>query len=418
MGGYRLRRGPSQGVHDELNASCAVLVDDATRVVLFSLDLLCLDGTQSERIKFAVSNSSGIPPSHIVLTCTHTHSGPDILHTPGAGSKIKDYQDWLPGRLSELVEEAVAQLHDVNMRLVKTEIRDIAFNRRLELTDGSHVINIQNVDATMVRDWGPVDPCVSMILFEENGIVSGALVNFTLHPTVLGEDNYLFSRDYPGFLVDNLEEDLPGSPVVLFFNGAFGNINQIQTPGIWIATYEEAQRIGESIAHELLGSMELGSDVIPPDMKLSHTRISIPHRLVKTRLPDQSGSLPMKTETPQSVKQPFITPEKERIFADEARKYLRGDDEMVDLQVIHLGDVEIITVPGELFVEYGLEIIRRSRLPTSMIFGNANGYIGYVPTRTAFREGGYETLLSLTSRLVPEAGEIIIEQIEKMRWML
>jgi len=63
----------------------------------------------------------------------------------------------------------------------------------------------------------------------------------------------------------------------------------------------------------------------------------------------------------------------------------------------------------------GLEIKRRSSSPYPLIFGNANGYIGYIPTESAFDLGGYETRISLTSRLVPEAGKIIAANVDELR---
>ena len=64
-------------------------------------------------------------------------------------------------------------------------------------------------------------------------------------------------------------------------------------------------------------------------------------------------------------------------------------------------------IPGELFVEYGLEIKEKSPFAHTLIIGYANDYVGYIPTLEAFQEGGYEVRTGLASKLDPKTGEII-----------
>jgi neutral ceramidase len=75
------------------------------------------------------------------------------------------------------------------------------------------------------------------------------------------------------------------------------------------------------------------------------------------------------------------------------------------VQVVAVGDAAFVAIPGELFVEFGLAIKRRSPFLYTYIAGLANGCVGYIPTRRAFAGGGYEIRLARSSKLVPEAGE-------------
>jgi hypothetical protein len=84
----------------------------------------------------------------------------------------------------------------------------------------------------------------------------------------------------------------------------------------------------------------------------------------------------------------------------------RGETE---LQVIRIGDLALVALPGEIFVEIGLAIKNRSPFPVTAVVGLANDHIGYVPTRRAFGEGGYETWRTRISWSAPGTGEAMAE---------
>ena len=92
---------------------------------------------------------------------------------------------------------------------------------------------------------------------------------------------------------------------------------------------------------------------------------------------------------------------------------LRPDVE-AEVQLIGLGDVVIVGVPGEYFVELGLAL--KAQLPARqvLVVGFANHNIGYIPARRAYPHGGYEIAeaykyYGYPAALAPEAGELIIE---------
>jgi hypothetical protein len=70
----------------------------------------------------------------------------------------------------------------------------------------------------------------------------------------------------------------------------------------------------------------------------------------------------------------------------------------VPLQVMRIGDLGVVGLPGEPFAEIGLAIKRRSPFPQTLVIGLANAYAGYVAPDQAMDEGGYETRLCRHSR--------------------
>ena len=99
----------------------------------------------------------------------------------------------------------------------------------------------------------------------------------------------------------------------------------------------------------------------------------------------------------------------------------RGATEcVVEVQGFGLGDFAIVTNPAELFCEFGTRIRAGSPCAVTMPVELANGACGYVPYARSFDHGGYETHRTCwTSRLIPEAGEIItrhsLELLERLR---
>jgi neutral ceramidase len=419
MSGYRLRRAAAAGVHDDLQVRCALLDDGRFPFALISLDLIGLEHGHAAAIKGGIADVCGLKPEQVLLACTHTHSGPDTLNLHGSGEQLELYCRELYRRVADCAAQAMERLESTTLSFAQCDVPGLAFNRRLLLTDGSVRLNLERIEESRIAERGPVDAGASIILFARDGRILGALTNFTLHATVLDQENLLFTRDWPGYLVDALEEALPGQPVVLFFNGAFGNINQIEKPGIWISTFEEAERIGTTIAGKLAGAVK--SPAVLPEAAVysQHAWLQIPTRKSRsleeiegeiTRVKDRlSGTGVGEGEERAGL-------EKELIFLEEEQALSRGPDrEQVEIQRLTLGELEIIGVPGEIFVEYGLELKRTSPLPYCLIFGNANGSAGYIPLPESFAEGAYETRLSRGSRLVPEAGNRIIEALANMR---
>lgn len=100
-----------------------------------------------------------------------------------------------------------------------------------------------------------------------------------------------------------------------------------------------------------------------------------------------------------------------KYYADEYAKLVERGPVPVEtaIQVIALGDVAFVAIPGELFVELGREIQRRSPFAHTVVVTQANDWAGYIPHRAAFDEGGYEVIFASQSRFAPEAGDLVVD---------
>lgn len=80
-----------------------------------------------------------------------------------------------------------------------------------------------------------------------------------------------------------------------------------------------------------------------------------------------------------------------------------------EVQALSIGNISIVGVPAEYFVEHGLRIKEKTWPRHTLVASCTNGMVGYVPTRDAFARGGYETTFAGTSRLAPEASDILAD---------
>ena len=104
-----------------------------------------------------------------------------------------------------------------------------------------------------------------------------------------------------------------------------------------------------------------------------------------------------------------------RLAALEALEEQNRRDRRVDIErgelatamtVVTIGDLAVVGIPGELFVELGLAIKANPYFAQTFVAGYCNDLIGYIPTRAAYPEGGYEVD---TARIAAGSGETIVD---------
>ncbi|HCN10705.1 MAG TPA: hypothetical protein DIT01_22495 [Lentisphaeria bacterium] len=418
MGGYRRRREPASGVHDPLTANCLVVSDGQQRVAFVVLDLISLFADTVAAIKTAVAEATGMDAAQCLVTCTHTHSGPDTIFLSGGGEAVTAWCRGLPRTVAALVQQAIAVQRPVQVSVSRCAIDDVAWNRRLLMRDGTVRLNLEAVNPAEIKARGPVDPTATIVVFEDGETVVGMLVNFTLHPAVLGEENLMYSRDFPGVAVDAIRNRHPDQPQVLFLNGAFGDINHVKTPGEWIATFAEAERIGNRIAEAVVPAIGRRCRVAAEPLSVTRKMVALERRPAPfADIEAANREIERLTDALREAPAPEAAALRyELSFAEETRDVMMANDACVaEIQVIRMGGIEVIGVPGELFVEDGLDLKRADPQRHSLIAGNANGYIGYLPLARSFAEGAYETRFGRTSCLVPEAGSIVVDEINRLR---
>lgn len=405
----------SRGVHDPLYANFLYLKSKTKKVLFIALDIIGVHRSIVLDIKKRIKSNLGISIENISIFATHTHSGPDVLEAfkDEYPLLITEYIEELKDKVIKGAIECVNDVWDARIGIGKGYEGSLSFNRRLLLEDGTLKMNWESIDLeNFAKFAGPIDPELYVIsVIDNNARIRSLIINFTLHSAILVGMDWLFSRDFIGPLTTNLQKSIGENLVVLFANGAQGNINHIDIYNQnQNRRFEETERIGNTLstkALEILNHINycknftvdvINEPIELPRREITHTQVKAAKKLlerVNWKIPSLLDGVP------------------DEMYAKEIIFLSRDPSNTIEtlLQVIQLGETAIVSLPGEFFVEFGLEIKEKSPFKNTLIFGMTNDYIGYVPTREAFEEGGYEIKMARTSQLQPYAGDIVVEKV-------
>jgi hypothetical protein len=315
--------------------------------------------------------------------------------------------------VADAADEAQRNAAAAHLRVGSGEVTGVSFNRRLIHRDGSTRMNWERLAAEeIVGTRGPVDPqLVTLVFSDDDGTPLGAVVHFTLHPAILVGHEWLVSADYVAELSAAVSEHLGGAPVV-FLNGALGNINHLdfRDDGRAIG-FAESERVGRTIGAEAVRAIDgAGSPVEISPVTCHRFTVTLEQRTVdRQRLTAAQELLAANAGKPVEALD-GIPPEAYATWTvTEGRRLPPLLD--VEVTILRLADTVLVHVPFEVFVEFGLAL--RAAFPEHLVrvVSLGNGYHGYLPTASAFAEGGYEPTLG-TSTIQAGQGEHLFHRIQ------
>jgi|GEM_PF-22831 len=405
--GYVGRTGPSNRVHDELSATALVLDDGATRIAVISVDILGTDLAQDAALRESISDATGIAPENLMVASTHTHSGPAIGVLRQCGEPDDAYVRRMFTQIVSATKEACANMADARISYVRGE-SELAWNRREWVISAG----VQQSPASGVV----TDPEIGGLLIEIEGQKPVMLFNYACHGVVMGGDNLEISADWIGAARDALESS-GKIGTAIFLQGCCGNINPR-----WRGSFDEVRHAGESVANPLLADLPNAKPLEDPTIRVAWARVDLPY-------------MPLPSEESLEQEISFQRGEIEKFQAQgntvhlQVAKAMAGwaesslamlndgggpESVAVGLQVIRIGDVVLVTHPGEAFCEFGLAF-RKMTTHAVLPVAYANGNIGYIPTAEAYKEGGYEVDNAIRfygeKMIGPESEGIILDAV-------
>jgi len=410
--GYRLDGYFSErlatGQRDPLKAKALVFRQGSTWAALVATDLLGMPQSMSTEVRALAAKRTGIPASNIAITATHTHTGPLFagerarVFSEQAALKfgtdplaVVKYPETLSAKLVDVIVAAHAQVSPATLSFARTEEDRVSFNRRFHMKDGTVRFNPGVQNPEIVRAAGPIDPDLPFVLISKQNKPVGSLTVFALHLDTTGGTEY--SADYPGYLATELRNDYGEGFISLFGTGTCGDINHIDVSGRRRFT---ARLIGQLLAVNVQ-SARTRMPLDQPSLAVASSRLALPLRRVTA---EQAASAKANLSQVGRSELPFLTQVEIVTTLDLAR---RGPTLDAEVQVIRLHpDVAVVLLPGEVFVELGLAIKRRSPFRHTLVIELSNDNPAYIPTEKAFKEGSYETI---NSRIEPGGGEKLVE---------
>ena len=406
-------RGVATAIHDDLTATALVLADgEGMSLALIACDVIGV--RDLGQITESVSQLTGIPRSQVMVAASHTHYGPAIAGgadettmsaVPHGRAFVEAYTANLAHQLAGLVASARRAQTSCTLGAGRGEVR-IGVNRRERTPDGSIVLG-QN-------PAGPADPSVRVVRIDSTeGPPLALIVNYACHPVSLGGMCTELSADYPGIMRRLVEEEL-GVPS-LFLQGAAGNINPVVMGWDWT----HPRRLGTTLGAEVLRtywSIAPCRDAGAGELALKASTLALPALLPSS----VEAGRQLEAALQEELEAAHAGGTGRAAWAERRLRRVRRGLEALEggapVPPLEAGlvaarlepEIAIITAPGEIFTEIGQRVVERSPFPHTIYAGYTNGSIGYVPTRAAYQEGGYE--VTHACNVGPEAGELIEEE--------
>jgi len=409
MSGYYYERA-SIGVHNDLYAHALVFAVSGKKIALVTCDLIGMDAGIVAQIRGLVEQETGIPGQCVMISATHTHTGPTIPRgtkrdkaKSQAGKLLARYLEDLHGRIALSIEQANNRLQPADISVAVGYEDSISFNRRFFMTDGTVGWNPGKLNPKIIKPAGPIDPAVAVVYLESmDGKPISTYVNFANHLDTVGGLEY--SADYPYTLYTLLGQIKSPDMVTLFAQGCSGNINHLNVKSRTRQKgHDEAMRIGTVLSGEVLKTYSKLRRLSPDAVSASSEIVKLPLVKVDDETVAKARKIAATYNTSKAA--PFM----ELVNAFKVISVYERNGKPLDaeVQVLALGDdLAWVGLPGEIFVEIGLAIKKDSPFETTIVTELANGSIGYVPDRKAYAEGNYEPV---SARCAPSSGELLVE---------
>jgi neutral ceramidase len=375
MRGYGSRNRPSEGTLHDLWAK-AMAFEDASgnRAVLITLDLCMMQKSFSDAIRKKLQKKYKLGLSQIILSFSHTHSGPTIRGegehhykhlTANQRQDIERYSDTLEDQLNKIVGKALTSMAPVHLSSGNGVAR-FGVNRR---NNNEKTLNLA------AELEGPVDhavPVIKVTTAKDNKLLA-VVFGYACHATVL--NTYKWSSDYPGLAQAALEEALPGT-TAMFFAGSGADINPLPRRTVSLAV-----QYGNSLAAAVKRVLNEPMRELQADLVTTYSEIELAYAAV----PAKSNSNAARTD-PVTGTYPY------------------------PIQVWRIGAQNLVALGGEVVVDYTIRL-KEIFGQDLFVMAYANAVMGYVPSTRILREGGYEGTKALNAHDGPTVWKADIENV-------
>jgi hypothetical protein len=420
--GYEPRHAFFEGVHDPLYGRAVALDDGATQAIILATDsigysnaILGPGRNFTTEVRQRIAERTGVPGAHVMLTASHAHSTPETIHlrrlldTPAAAPWL----DVLMDQLTSAAAMAFAQRQPMRLKVGMGQLHGVSRNRRVIGKDG-RVLGGPEVSSQVEEARpGPVDPQVGVLYFESiSNDYCFVISNFACHPVTV-QVQPLVSADFPGPAMRLVEQMLPQCANSLFLQGACGDINPIRNT----TDFADVARYGLMLGSEVV---KVAAQLSAPTHPLAAAQLAIRTATLSLPVRDLPDPAPLQQAYAKATRQlATATTEHWRRAARRQQRMVeesllvieRGSEPIpAEVQVLRIGDVAVVALPGEPFVELGLTIKQRSPAAHTFVVGYGNDWIGYLTPPQAWQQGGYEVSLGPWTRVGPTGGTQLVEQ--------
>ena len=383
LGGYGNRMNkPAEGIHDPIMAKALALKKGNEKYLIITIDILGLPSNFKADLLKRVEKS-GWKERNLTLLPSHSHgslemaaiNSKNVFGVPQIGIFQPELLAFLLDKIEKLVSDADRNYRDVKIGTASVKLDGLNRNRRRDKIIDNELI-VTRIDLA-------------------NGLPMAALVNWTAHPTFIGDADMLLSAEWPGYLQTEMEKSIGKGVTVMYYNGAEGDQSPVYDSGI--DPYRKIQVYGKMIAEKALDVYNTIRPAAVSELAYNYETIDLPEQVAHPDFMKTGGSEYGLNEQTAGIIMKAMGPER------------------VGMGAVRIGDFVLVGIPGEMTAELGVavkESLRNGRVKHVAIGGLANEWISYILAEDKYTGGGgYESSVSFYG---PKLGEIIKEAAVKI----
>lgn len=370
----------STGTDDPLRARAMVVESGGRKLAVAGVDLVKIRRDVADQAIALVTQQTGITREGVMICPSHNHSSP-LIPAQGDAPANKAYIATLAKRISDSIVQANQALQPARLSIGRSLVYEGHVNRRLiSKADGlalntwlKKVNDLKEVPQVLGTE-GVIDPELWLLRFDSlKGKMLGSLVNFTCHPCLHDRIKiHTWSADFPGVIADQMAQAYGPQAVCVFTQGASGNI---QPPVSWTPDWKERSAVFAKAAVEAAKEAVAVEGTVAVDY--ARRDVDVPRCNAEAQRPETITRLGWRAEAFEGAKRTAA-----------AMPHTLN----VPVSAARIGPFALATNAGELFVEWGISVKRRSPFPHTILSELTNDWVGYEPTEQAFQHEGYETL--------------------------
>ena len=403
----------ARSIEDPLSARGIVLLGAGQPIVLCAVDWIGIGNGGHDAWREGLAEAAGTTPERVSVHTLHQHDGPRCDFTAEAllaahGHRGTRFDDPFCRRTIDATAAALraslAKARPVtHLGVGEARVEKVASNRRILGPNGKVVIQRQSSStnpAAHAAPEGVIDPILKLISLWDGDSPVVCLTYYATHPqSYYGKGDV--TAEFVGLARNQRQRELDGLPHV-HFNGAGGNVaagkyndgSPENRPVLTARMAEGMRKAWEATSKTPIKASDVGWQV---------ERVSLPL------------SEHLDRETFEAQLTDATTDDRTRLGAAVGLAYLTRvtTGQKLELSCLRMGDVRILHMPGELFVEYQLAAQRM--LPEKIVCMAAYGDYGpgYIGTEIAYSQGGYETQ-PRSSNTAPQVEQVLMDAMRKL----
>lgn len=403
----------SEAVLDPLYATCVALkMGDAT-FLLYTLDLKVTTKNITNPARAYISQATGVPEDHVLLSATHTHSSVATRYT---WDGVEEYKNFFYEACATAAKDAIADLAATDLFVGSTQTEGLTFVRHYRMNDGTVSGSaFGDPSSGYKHHMRPSDGQLQLVKMHRNGKKDILLLSFPCHGTFQGNGKVL-SADWVGPARDHIEKN--SDNLVAIFQGASGDQTPgSRIPGLAIKDYNEhGQKLGDYAIAALPGLKKIA----PTKLQQSRRNIIFPVNKKKLeKLPQAEKIMELvrelggaSQEVKDALKESGICSRYEANWMIVRSK--AGDETDLEPCVLNLGSMAFVLAPYEMFSQQGKYIKEHCPLEQAFIITCFDGSFNYIASKECFDYDCYESQCCYFARgTAEELADIYIDMMKE-----